>query len=161
VNYNHFQSLVNGLLTSIATDQQARNQPELIPAQLPALTLAYIGDAFFTLYVRTRLLTHAYYKVRVLHTLDAQMVSAKYQAVALRELEPDLTEPELAIVRRGRNTKSRPTKSATVGDYRHSTAFEALLGYLFLTNSPRLYAIADKAFVIISRKLVQNTAEDL
>lgn len=128
--------------------------------QLHPLVLAYVGDAFFNLYVRTRLLAFEQNRVRVLHSHGARMVSATLQARALRALEGALSEDELAVVRRGRNAKSSVPKSASVGDYRASTGFEALLGYLYLSgDEARLTAIADEAFVVISRKLA-NPDED-
>ena len=126
------------------------------PERLHPLMLAYIGDAFFALYIRTRLLAYEQGKVRVIHSFSAKMVSATSQANVVRQLEPELTELELDIVRRGRNSKSTVPKSATVVDYRSSTGFEALLGYLYLSkNYDRLSEIADKAFTIISREMTK------
>lgn len=123
-------------------------------ARLHPLVLAYIGDAFFNLYVRTRLLAFEQNRVRVLHGHGAKMVSATLQAYALRRLEGGLSEDELSIVKKGRNAKSTVPKSASVGDYRASTGFEALLGYLYLSgDEARLTALAGDAFVVISRKL--------
>ena len=105
------------------------------PGQLPALILAYIGDAVFSLHVRTAMLAVESNKVHVLHTLLARMASAGLQAQALHMLEDKgLDEQELAVVRRGRNAKGRVPRSATVADYRASTALEALLGYLYLSG---------------------------
>jgi len=74
------------------------------PGQLPALILAYIGDAVFSLHVRTTMLSVEPNKVQILHTLLAQMASARLQALALFELEnAGLGEMEQAVVRRGRN----------------------------------------------------------
>lgn len=130
---------------------------------LPPLVLAYIGDAFFNLYVRTRLLAFEQNRVRVLHSYGARMVSATLQAHALRQLEDELTEEEQSVIRRGRNAKSTVPKSASVGDYRASTGLEALLGYLYLRgDEARLTALAEKIFVIISGKLanpVENGEE--
>ena len=102
------------------------------PGQLPALILAYVGDAVFSLHVRTLMLSVESHRVQVLHTLLARMASAPLQAMALRELEEMLDEQEQAVVRRGRNAKSRVPRNASIGEYRSSTALEALLGYLYL-----------------------------
>lgn len=133
-----------------------------IPAQsLPPLVLAYVGDAFFNLFVRTRLLYFEQNKVRVLHSHGARMVSATLQARALKALESGLTETELEIVRRGRNAKSTVPKSASVGDYRSSTGFEALLGFLYLTKAEaRLQQLAEQAFVVISREIANPIEND-
>ncbi len=132
-----------------------------IPAQqLHPLVLAYIGDAYFSLYVRTTMLSYEQNKVRVLHTLDAKIVSATMQALAYKSLEGELTETEKNIAKRGRNAKSSVPKSATVADYRSSTGFEALVGYLYLSkNYERLSVIVEKAFAIIARGMT-NSAKD-
>ncbi|HMM23136.1 MAG TPA: ribonuclease III domain-containing protein [Selenomonadales bacterium] len=125
-----------------------------VPPELHPLVLAYIGDGFFNLFVRTRLLHFEQNKVRVLHSHGSRMVSATLQAYALRALEDELTEEERAVVRRGRNAKSTVPKSASVADYRYSTGFEALLGFLYLKGeNTRLTELAEHAFAIISRKL--------
>ena len=134
---------------------------EISPERLHPLVLAYVGDAFFSLYVRTKLLCYEQSKVRVLHGHGARMVSATMQARAIRKLEPELTEAELDFVRRGRNAKSSVPKSASVGDYRYSTGFEALLGYLYLDQKEeRLTELAEKAFVIISREIANPIEND-
>jgi ribonuclease III family protein len=105
------------------------------PARLPALILAYVGDAVFSLHVRMAMLSVESNKVQILHTLLARMASASLQARALFELElQGLTELELAVIRRGRNAKGRVPRNASVAEYRSSTALEALLGYLYLSG---------------------------
>lgn len=104
------------------------------PEQLPALVLAYIGDAVFSLYARTVMLSVELNRVQVLHTLLARMASAPLQARALKELEASLTDEERLVVRRGRNTRSRSPRNTSIMEYRSSTALEALLGYLYLSN---------------------------
>lgn len=105
------------------------------PQRLPSLVLAYIGDAVFSLHVRSAMLSVESDKVRVLHTLMARMASAPMQARALHEIEAaGLSETEQAVVRRGRNARGRAPRSASVAEYRSSTALEALLGYLYLSG---------------------------
>ena len=105
------------------------------PGQLPALILAYIGDAVFSLHVRTTMLSVEPNKVHLLHTLLARMASASMQARALHEMEnKGLSDLEQAVVRRGRNAKGRVPRNASVAEYRSSTALEALLGYLYLSG---------------------------
>lgn len=111
--------------------------------------LAYVGDVVFSLYVRLRFLAASSH-VRVIHDLSSKAVSAVYQAKALTALMDTLNEQELAVVKRGRNTKSSVPKSASVHEYRMSTAFEALIGWLFLNNEDeRLGTIMERAFNII------------
>jgi ribonuclease-3 family protein len=153
MDFGHFQFLMKNVMT-----KAGGGQGELVPPErMHPLVLAYIGDACFTLFVRTALLKFEQNKVRVLHSYDAKIVSAKMQAVAYRELENSLTEAEIAIAKRGRNAKSNVPKSATVGEYRSSTGFEALLGYLYLTEDyDRLAEIAGQAFAIIYRKMTST-----
>ncbi len=123
------------------------------PKQLNPVILAYIGDAVFSLYVRMRLLPTSA-QVRVLHNLGAQMVSAVMQAKAMDALIEELTPEEAAIARRGRNTKSTVPKSASVREYRQGTAWEALAGWLFLSEQEeRLGDFLDKSFVIIQKEM--------
>lgn len=101
------------------------------PAELPGLTLAYIGDAVYELYVRQQVLQQSV-KAHTLHQLAVQRVNNNTQAALLMKLEPELTEEEQAIARRGRNAKGIVPKNADVLTYRKSTGMEALVGYLYL-----------------------------
>lgn len=115
--------------------------------------LAYIGDAVFSLYVRLRLLPTSG-QVRVLHDLGAQFVSAVCQSCAMERLQQELSQDELPVFRRGRNAKSMVPKSASAQQYRMATAFEALLGWLFLQNrDERLQYFLEESFVIIAAQL--------
>ncbi len=105
--------------------------------QINALALAYMGDAVYETYVRQLLLTKGKIKPNQLHRAATHYVSAKAQAAILKKLFNDdrLTEEEISIVKRGRNAKSGTTpKNTDVQTYKHSTAFEALIGYLFLLD---------------------------
>lgn len=103
------------------------------PSELPSLVLAYVGDAVYELAVRGYLVERGLVKVNKLHREAVKYVRAGAQAKALFALEGQLSEEELAVVRRGRNTKSATIpKNADLMDYRHATAFEALVGYLHL-----------------------------
>lgn len=113
---------------------------------LSPLVLAHIGDAYFHLYIRTRLLqvTH---NITRLHELSAEIVSATAQAKTYHAIENFLTDEERDIFRRGRNAKSHAPRKATVAEYHASTGFEALLGELFLKkNFARLDEICERAF---------------
>ncbi len=123
------------------------------PKQLNPVILAYVGDVVFSLYVRMRLLPTSG-QVRVIHDLGAKMVSAVMQSKAMDALAEELSEEELAIVRRGRNTKSSVPKSASVREYRQGTAFEALIGWLFLEEKEeRLEKILERSFYIIRNEI--------
>jgi ribonuclease-3 family protein len=103
--------------------------------QLNGLALAYIGDAVFEIYIRHHLLKQGVVKPNELHKQSSQLVSAKSQAYMLFQLQEKsfFTEEEEAVVRRGRNARSGTVpKNTDVQTYRYSTAFEAVVGYLFL-----------------------------
>ncbi|WKA51133.1 Mini-ribonuclease 3 [Planococcus liqunii] len=103
--------------------------------QLNALALAYMGDAVYEQAVREHLLRSGRAKPNILHRQSTTFVSAKAQALVLKRLteEEFLTEAELAVMRRGRNAKSGSVpKNTDVQTYNFSTAFEAVLGWLYL-----------------------------
>ena len=103
------------------------------PLSIPALTLAYLGDTVYDLYVRTWLAETLHLRVHALHLMAAKLVCAKGQAQAFRRIEPQLTEEEQAAYRRGRNAHSGTVpKNADVRDYRVATGLEALLGHLYV-----------------------------
>ena len=103
--------------------------------QINPIVLAFLGDAVYTLCVRTRLALSSGEKTGALNRRASERVSAHGQSEALARILPMLTEEEAEIYRRGRNAK-KPTKSknTTVAEYVRSTGFEALLGYLYLTG---------------------------
>lgn len=105
------------------------------PELLNPLVLAYIGDAIFELYVRMYIAGNGAIKTNKLHKESISYVCAKAQANILMKVEESLTEDELNIVRRGRNVHANTVpKNASIADYKKATAFEALLGYLFLSK---------------------------
>ena len=99
------------------------------------LTWAYIGDAVYELYVRNKLINETNLKPHKLHIEAIKYVKAKSQAEKLKKIYQYLTEEEKDIVRRGRNTQNHHLpKNSNVQEYMYSTAFEALIGYLYLTK---------------------------
>ena len=99
------------------------------------LVLAYLGDAVYELVIRTRVVNRGNTQVNKMHRMTAGLVKAEAQAKMYMLLEEELTEEEQAVYRRGRNAKSHTmAKNATVSDYRNATGFEALMGYLYLTD---------------------------
>lgn len=108
--------------------------------------LAYVGDAYFTLFCRTKVLEVHNAKPAKLHTTVTNLVNAHAQSVFLEKLTPILTEEEQNIVRRARNSPTT-TKSKNYGlaEYKKATSFEALLGFLFYTDQKRLKALCEEA----------------
>jgi len=99
------------------------------------LALAYLGDAVYELAIRTFVMNHGNTQVNKMHKKTAGFVKAEAQANFYKVLEEELTEEEKAVYRRGRNAKSvTMAKHATMKDYRMATGFEALMGYLYLTE---------------------------
>lgn len=101
---------------------------------LSPLVWAYVGDAVYELYVRTHLINTSNAKPHKLHMESIKYVKAEAQAKILDKINEFFTEEEKEIVRRGRNTENHHVaKNANIADYAHSTGFEALIGYLYLT----------------------------
>ncbi len=110
------------------------------------LTWAYVGDCVYELYIRTNLINKTNLKPHKLHIESIKYVKAKAQAELLQRIFEELTDEEKNIVRRGRNTENHHLpKNSNVQEYMYSTAFEALIGYLYLTKqNKRLKEILDK-----------------
>lgn len=102
---------------------------------LSPLTLAFTGDAVFSLYVREMLVCDANRPVGKLHKLSVNWVKAEAQSKGMRAILPLLTEKETEIFKRGRNAHTSHTPKNQSGcDYHYATGFEALVGYLYLKD---------------------------
>jgi ribonuclease-3 family protein len=100
------------------------------------LTLAYIGDGIYDLVIRTILVKKGNCPVNQLHRRASALVKAGAQSAMMERIEPELTEEERNVYRRGRNAHSATmAKNATMADYRRATGFEALMGYLYLQEN--------------------------
>ncbi len=106
--------------------------------QINIITLAYLGDAVYEVYIRNHLINTGIAKVEDLQREAIKYVSAKNQKKILDFLMNNnfLTEEEIDVVKRGRNYKrdSHP-KNTDIVTYKMSTGFEALIGYLFMSNN--------------------------
>lgn len=103
------------------------------PAGLSPALLAYVGDAVFEVYVRSVLAVKWAGNMDEIHNQAVLSVKAEAQARMLKYIEDLLTDEEKDIVRRGRNSKAgHIPKNAAMMDYRYSTAFESLIGFLYL-----------------------------
>lgn len=122
------------------------------PELLPPLTLAYVGDAVYELYVRQHLLVSGKIRVKGLHEAAVSYVRAGAQAAVLREFLPGLSELEQEVVRRGRNAKGQNPRRIDPAEYAMATAFEALVGYLHLAgHHQRLGALLAEAVHLLER----------
>ncbi|QUP87257.1 ribonuclease III [Exiguobacterium sp. PFWT01] len=131
------------------------------PKQMNALALAYMGDVVYEMAVRRRLLEKGLTRPNDLHRGAVRYVNARAQAsVVTFWLETDaLTEEEQAVVRRGKNAKSGSVpKRVDVHTYRYSTAFEALIGYIYLTERrDRLEELIKQAFERLEAESIETT----
>lgn len=111
------------------------------------ITLAYLGDSVYELYIREKLINIGIVNVNDLQNKATNYVSAKAQANILNNLIDNsiLTEEEIDIVKRGRNYKRNyHPKNTDIITYKKSTGFETLIGYLYLDNKNRLYEILNE-----------------
>ena len=119
------------------------------------LTLAYIGDAVYDLVIRTVVVERANRAANELHKRAVKFVQAGTQAAMITALQEILTEDELAVFKRGRNAKSNTSaKNASITDYRKATGFEALIGFLYLTDQmDRLLYLVKEGIARVDMKL--------
>ena len=102
---------------------------------LSPLTLAFTGDAVFSLYIREMLVCEANRPVGQLHKLSVNWVKAEAQSKGMHAILPLLTEKETEVFKRGRNAHTSHTPKNQSGcDYHYATGFEALVGYLYLKD---------------------------
>ena len=99
------------------------------------LTLAFIGDAVFSLSIRTVVVKKGNAAPGKLHEACSELVQARTQSRMIRGILPELSEEEKDVYRRGRNAQAPSrAKHATMSEYRHATGLEALFGYLYLAG---------------------------
>lgn len=111
------------------------------------LTLAFVGDGVYSLFVRTHAVEHMDVKAGRMNAYCREYVKATSQARAYRALEAELTETELAVAHRARNSHPyNKAKNATNADYMHATALEAVIGLLYVSGqTERLEYLEKKA----------------
>jgi len=117
------------------------------PKQLSPLTLAYVGDGVYELFVRDYIVSKGNCPVKKLHSRAVEFVRCEFQAKVLSEvLMPLFTQEEMEICLRGRNAHvSHVPKNSSVADYHGATAFECVFGYLYLSGKlDRLRLFFDK-----------------
>lgn len=108
--------------------------------QLSPLVLAYIGDAYYEMVVRTYVVSEGNMQVEKLHKKVTGIVKASSQAAIARYYidTDEFTDDELAVFKRGRNSKSHTMpKNAEPADYRRATGLEAVIGYLYLEGQDK------------------------
>lgn len=117
----------------VACMKQALDLKEVDAGMYSPLVLAYIGDDIYDLVIRTYLLNKGNMQVNKINKHANALVKAQTQSEMIKYMEPEFTNEELSVYKRGRNAKSVTTaKNATVSDYRRATGFETVMGYLYL-----------------------------
>lgn len=117
-------------------DDVRRNDP---------VVLAYIGDSLYDLYVRCRLVFMGDYRAGSLHHMSVTYVCAHGQARSMDAIYDMLTQEEMEIVRRTKNAKITPPKNCDRATYHKATSFEALAGYLYLSEQ---YTRIEELFIV-------------
>lgn len=126
------------------------------------LTLAYIGDAYFEMWIRKHGLSLGFTLVNDLHNIAVKYTNANAQALAARYLIAEVfTEEEVKIYKRGRNqTATHKPKNADVSTYNTATGFEAVIGYLFLKEDfNRLEIILNIAVETVDKNIKKPLEE--
>ncbi len=139
-----------GDLTTPLTEPQAR--------MYSPLTLAFLGDAVYSLLVRNMLTVESNKPTGKLHKDSIKYVNAAFQAQMIKELMDELTENEIAVFKRGRNAHSAHSpKNQSDADYRYATGFEALYGYLYLSgNTQRVKELFQKSTLKAYKESQEN-----
>ncbi|MFM2063022.1 MAG: hypothetical protein RLZZ507_2692 [Cyanobacteriota bacterium] len=137
----HNSSDIPALLVNTKQIPQPISQAQV--QQISPSALAYLGDAIYELYVRMFFLWPQQ-RPEIYHRLVVAQVRAETQALHLRSLTPHLRSNELEIVRRGRNAATGRPKRLNPEIYQQATSLETLVGYLYLTDYPRLTELLQK-----------------
>ncbi len=134
------------MMKYIPLSQTSFSEEELADAN--PLSLSFVGDGVHTLYIRAKEYPLGRYKNGALHFLTIKEVCAEKQAEMAKKMEPMLTEKELRTFKRAKNTKPHSTPGhATIYQYNLATAFEAVIGYLYLSGqNERLEELLDRLY---------------
>ena len=120
---------------------------------LNGLTLAYIGDAYYELKVRTYLIERKLTNVNVLHTQAIRFTSGIAQARIIKHFIDDeiINADEVDLFKRGRNASGPGRKNIDAKTYHMATGFEALIGYLYMNDLTRADQLIDDALRYIEK----------
>ena len=121
------------------------------PFEASALSLAFLGDSVYETAVRTKVLEKCGGSLKELNNMSGRYTCAKAQSIMIMTLEPELSEHEKSVYKRGRNAKSvSAPKSCSISEYRHATGFEALIASLYIEgNEARIDELVSKGMDII------------
>jgi ribonuclease-3 family protein len=132
----NFYPLVNLAQRIVPGSESAHQHIRLLS---PA-ALAYLGDAVYELHMRAYYLTPPS-RMQEYHGRVVKQVRAEAQANCVRQILPRLTDEEQTLLKKGRNAATGCPKRLSPDIYRQATALETLIGYLYLTNPPRLQEV--------------------
>ena len=123
-----------------------------------SLSLAYIGDSVYEVYIRTRLLENGDIRFKDLHRSAKNYLSAKAQCAIINNIMDFLSEDEISIFKRGRNTKvNTKAKNADMREYHNATGLETLIGHLYMTkNEVRLKEILDLCYETANKIIIKE-----
>lgn len=131
--------------------------------QYNTTSLAFMGDAVFEVYIRKHVMDEGEAHADVMHKRAVEYVRAEAQAIAIKQMIKDLDPHLQALVKRARNHKitSKP-KHADPMTYKWATAFEALIGYLYLDGQlAEMKGVIERAITIIegsSKQKLKNNS---
>ncbi|EKE03268.1 MAG: hypothetical protein ACD_20C00225G0012 [uncultured bacterium] len=125
---------------------------------LPIRAYAHIGDAVYELYAREKTVLLSS-KVDKLHKYTISIVNAEFQVHLLNSMQDFMTDEEKDIVRRARNLQVTTAKRCNHTIHRLSTAFEALIGYLYLNNPERLKDLYSHIDPLVNEKLSEVSSK--
>ena len=129
------ESVKNCIPELLAQEQQVVGKEELDIRTYSPLALAFIGDAVFSLYIRTIIVGRGNTAPGKLHKRCSELVKAGAQAAMIKGIFGELTDEEKSVYKRGRNAQAPSrAKNASMSEYRHATGLESLFGYLYLTG---------------------------
>lgn len=115
--------------------EQYKNFSPFQASLINSQQLAFVGDSVYAVFIRSMLVSKGNQKTNTLHKNANTFVKASGQFEALKKITPILTEQEQDVVRRAINYKTNNTaKHASLEEYKHATGFEALIGYLYISN---------------------------
>ncbi len=127
---------------------------------IPIRSYAHIGDAVYELYVREKTI-YMTPKPEKLHKITTKLVNAAFQADLLAYIKDFVTEKEKDIIRRARNISVTTARRINQKLHRLSTAFEALIGYLYLYDKERLQEVFKYLDTHLQNVLVELEQQDL
>ncbi len=134
------------------------NQMEININEVSQINLAFVGDAVYDLFIRTKLLLeNPRIKTSELSVLKSRFVNAKSQSDIVLGIGDSFSDFEKSVFKRGRNAKSKSApKGRSIAEYRNATGFEALLGHLYLSkDDERLMEIMQEAYEFMNLKLME------